>query len=394
MDYHFDEPVNHRGIYSIKYEAPWRADEMNEDTIPLFVADMDFKTAPPILDALHRTVDFGLFGYTAAAVVPDYAEAVCHWWKTQYGCSFPPEAVVYSNGTVEALNNAVRTFTNVGDGVIIQRPVYGHFTSALEQQCHRRVVSSRLIRSADGRYTIDFEDLEQKCADPTNRAMIFCSPANPVGRVWSREEIRRVCEITARYNVLLISDEVHCDIRRRGVRHYPVLTVAEDLRNIIMLTGINKSFNLAGLQCSNAIIPDPFLRARFVQAFGEREPTQFAISALIAAYRECEDWLAQLNDYLDGNIDFVLGFLQENMPWVKTARPEGTYCMWLDFSACGLPDEEIHRRIYRDANVILQDGLVHDPEGGACFQRICVPCPRPVLRRAMERIAAQFTDIR
>jgi len=392
MKYNFDEPVDLKNIYSVKYTSLWHGESAGDDVIPLFVADMDFKTAPEILQALHRTVDFGLFGYTAAAAVPDYAQAVCGWWKTRYHCSFAPEAVVYSNGTVTALNNAVCTFTNVGDSIILQRPVYGHFTAAIENDCHRRVVSNHLLRSPDGFYTIDFDDLERKCADPQNRAMVFCSPANPVGRVWTREEIASVCEITRRHNVLLISDEVHCDIRRKGIEHHPILNVAQDLSNIILLTAVNKTFNLAGLQCANAIIPDPFLRARFVQAFGEHEPTQFAISALIAAYREGGDWLDQLNDYLDGNIDFVLDFLKKHLPWVKTRRPEGTYCMWLDFSACGLSDAEIHRRIYRGAKVILQDGTVHDPDQGSGFQRICVPCPRAVLRQSMERIAAQFTD--
>lgn len=394
MLYDFDTVVDRRHTFSFKYDALQQiCPTANEDTIPLFVADMDFTVAQPILDALHKTVDTGIFGYTLDTAEPRYAEAVCHWWQKQYRCTFSPDDVVYVNGTVEAVNVAIRAFTQPGDGVILQRPVYGHFNTAVEQDCNRRVVDNHFLCDAHGFYSIDYDDLEAKCAEPNNRAMIFCSPANPVGRVWTVDEIRRVAAITKKYNVLLIADEVHCDIVRKDVQHHPVLSVVDDKSNVIMLTAINKSFNLAGLQCSNAIIPDAFLRARFETALGERMPTPFAIAALLAAYSEGREWLEQMNAYVDLNIDVVLDYLGKNLPWVKAYRPEGTYCLWLDFSACGLPDEEIHRRIYEDANVVLQDGTVHDPLHGQGFQRICVPCSRSVLLAALARITAQFQDI-
>lgn len=393
MKYDFDTVIDRYNTYSMKYDGLRLNKRANEHTIAMMVADMDFRVAQPILDKLHETVEFGMFGYTGDFAEPAYAASVVHWWKSQYDCELDPKHIIYSNGTVEAVNCAIKAFSNVGDGVIIQRPVYGHFTSAIEEECHRKAVDNRLLCDENNYYTIDFDDLERKCADPNNRVLIFCSPANPVGRVWTDEEILRVAEITRKHNVLLISDEVHCDIRRAGITHTPILKIVEDTSNIIMLTAINKTFNLAGLACSNAIIPDDFLRARFKREFGMRMPTPFAISALIAAYNDGVEWMEQMNEYIDGTIDFALQYFAEKMPWVKVGKPEGTYCLWLDFSASGLSGEEIHRRIYDQANVFLQDGVVHDPERGQAFQRMCLPCARSVVKEAIDRIAHEFEDI-
>lgn len=395
MNYNFDNIVNRYSTYCMKYDG-LQAMYPNADnaSIPLMVADMDFQTAPPILDALHQTVDFGIFGYTSDKTESKYAEAVCTWWKKRFDTQLNPDDIIYSNGTVEAIDCAIRAFTKTGDGVIVQRPVYGHFSEDILAM-NRKPVSNHLLCDENGYYTIDFDDLEKKCADPENRVMIFCSPANPVGRVWTQEEIQKVADITRRHHILLISDEVHCDIIRAGQHHLPILKAVEDTSNIIMMTAINKTFNLAGLQCSNIVIPDSFLKARFLKAFGMHLPTPFAVSACIAAYTdpESENWLNQLNAYLDDNLTFTKEYFAKHLPWIKLSVPEGTYCVWLDLRNSGLPDEEIHKRIYLDANVFLQDGLVHDPEHGHCFQRICVPCPRSVLKEAYQRIANQFQDI-
>lgn len=394
MTYNFDEPVCRRGTYSAKWDMTAALHpEWGDDFLAFQIADMDLRTAQPIVDAMHRVADWGMYGYTNEHAEPAYAQAVCGWFARRFDWHFAPEAVVYSNGAVEALNCAVRAFSRVGDGVILCRPVYGHFTAAIEDDCHRRVVDCHLMREESGRYTVDFEQLDALCADPANRIFVLCSPHNPVGRVWTREELVRMAQICRAHNVLLISDEVHCDIVRGGVRHLPLASVVPDQSNIITLTAVNKTFNLAGLQCANAIIPDEFLRARFLRTFGEHRPTPFAVAALIAAYNEGEDWLRQALCYIDGNIDFALAFFAERMPWVRVQRPEGTYALWIDFSACGLGGEEIHARIYDKAHVILQDGLVHDPRDGACFQRMCIPCARSVLQTALERIEAAFADV-
>ena len=199
-----------------------------------------------------------------------------------------------------------------------------------------------------------------------------------------------MAELCRKHRVLIISDEIHSDILRQGITHVPILKATADWENIILITGINKSFNLAGLKCSNVIIPDEQLRGVFSGAYGRRNPTPFGVAALIAAYDESEEWLDELNRYLDGNIAFTIDFLAKHLPCVKVWRSEGTYMLWLDFNPLQLTDEEVHKRIYVDANVWLQDGLVHDPEEGKCFQRICVALPRAMLEEALTRIAEAF----
>ncbi|MCE5196279.1 MAG: PatB family C-S lyase [Negativicutes bacterium] len=398
MQYNFDEVVERRGTYSMKWDMmPMMSAMMNgkfrfdEQTIPLQVADMDFPAAQPIVDAMHRVADFRIYGYTSDLAAPAYRAAIVHWFKTRHNWEINPEHILYANGTVEALNGAIRAFSKEGEGIILCRPVYGHFTSAIEEDCRRKVVSSQLINQ-EGYYSMNFADIEAKCADPRNKCFVLCSPHNPVGRVWQPEELRTLAAICKKHQVILISDEVHCDILRKGVRHYPLAAVVDDLSNIVVLNAVNKTFNLAGLSCSNAIIADDTLRAAYHKAMGMRMPTPFAVAALIAAYTEGEEWLDQVNAYIDGNIDAVQAFLQERMPKVKLWRPEGTYCLWLDFSGYGLSHAEIEDRIYGKANVMLQSGLVHDPQFGAGFERVCLPAARSVIMTAFERIAQQFAD--
>ena len=396
MKYDFDRIIDRRGTYSSKWDGPkyntarrGPNTKWDEETIPLFVADMDFACSPGIIAAMHRVADHGIYGYTSHAVEPRYLTALADWYRRRYNTELKEEWIGYADGSVSAINCAIETFTNPGDGIIIQRPVYGHFTGMIEQETHRRVADSHLIND-NGYYRIDWEDFEAKCAKPENRAFILCSPANPVGRVWTGEELRRMAEICRKHRVLLIADEIHSDILRRGVTHVPILNVTTEWDNIILITGINKSFNLAGLKCSNVIIPDAQLRGIFNRAYGRRSPTPFGVAALIAAYDESEEWLDELNLYLDGNIDFTIDFLAKRLPQVKVWRSEGTYMLWLDFNPLGLTDEEVHRRIYWDANVWLQDGLVHDPQEGRCFQRICVALSRIKLEEALTRIARAF----
>jgi cystathionine beta-lyase len=396
MKYDFDRIIDRHNTYSAKWDraesSKGRAGSQpvwNSDTIPMMVADMDFACPPALQAAMHRVADHGIYGYTLHTAEPRYLASIVDWYKRRYHTDLKEEWIAYSDGSVTAINCAIETFTNPGDGVIIQRPVYGHFTGMIEDDTHRRVVSNHLINQ-EGYYTIDWEDFERKCAVPVNRAFILCSPANPIGRVWTREELARMAEICRKYQVLLIADEIHSDIIRQGVSHHPILSATGDYDNIILITGINKSFNVAGLHCSNVVIPNDTLRGIFTKQFGARTPTPFGVAAALSAYDESEDWLDELNLYLDANIDFAIDFLHANMPQAKVWRPEGTYMLWLDFNGCGLSDEAAHSRIYHHANVMLQDGLVHDPDQGACFQRMCVALPRSVLETALKRIAAAF----
>lgn len=392
MKYNFDEIIPRKGTHSVKWEAGELLKEFgiterfDDETISLFVADMDFQCPQPVLDALHARVEMKMFGYSTHKTTSDYNEAIQGWFKRRHNWDILADSIIYCPGTVHALNVAIKAYTKIGDGIIIQRPVYEPFTLSIEGN-QRKVVNNSLVRN-DGYYTIDFDDFEQKAQDPNNTMFILCSPHNPVGRVWTRDELTRMATICLDHDVTIIADEIHGDLVRKDVRHYPLCTVVDDDR-IVACTATNKTFNMAGLHCSNIIIHNKEMRDAFTAELGFNLPSPFTISALIAAYNEGEDWLAQVKKYIDGNLTFMQGFLQEHMPNVRFIIPEGTYIAWLDFSAYGLSPEEVHDRIYNRANVVLEDGHRFGPEG-ADFQRICVPSPRPLLQQALERIADQF----
>ena len=399
MKYNFDEYVERRGTYSVKWDGAFTIPYMlpqdthwTDETIPMFLADMDLACPPALVEAMHRVADHRIFGYTMHKTDPRYNQCIIDWYQRRYNTEIKEEWLLYSNGSVTGIDCMLNTFLNPGEGVIIQPPVYGHFNGMIEHETPHRVVHNSMINT-DGYYTIDWEDFEQKCAVPTNRAFILCSPSNPVGRVWTIEELQRMAEICKKHNVLVISDEIHSDILRQGVTHHPIISVVEDYSNIIMVIGANKSFNVAGLHVSNIIIPDESLRGIFDNQFGMVFPTPFGVAAQIAAYDESEEWLDELNLYLDANIDHTIEFFKERMPKLKAPRPEGTYMFWLDFREYGISDEDIVKRVYVDANVLLQYGIEHDPINGEGFQRMSIACPRPMLDDALERIANAFSDL-
>lgn len=394
MKYNFDEIVNRRGTYSVKWDGGQLIKMMglteryDEETIPLFTADMDLPIPQPVIDALHKTVEHRIFGYS---IFPDeYFEAVQHWFKKRHDWEFDKEEIIYSPGTVHALNIAVRAFTNPGDGVIIQRPVYPPFTSAIEAN-GREVMNNALVVNSEGYYSIDFADFEAKAKEETTKMFILCNPHNPTGRVFNQEELRKLSEICAKHDVLIVADEIHGDLVRRDQTFLPIAKVADSTDHIVTFTAINKTFNVAGLHCTNVIIKNPELRKIFSGVMGFHLPSPFTVSALIAAYKEGEDWLEQLKDYIDGTMEWAIEFLSERMPKVKVRIPEGTYIMWMDFSGYGLTPEEVHDRIYNKANVLLEDGKMFGEEG-LQYQRICIPSPRPLIKEAFERIAREFED--
>ncbi len=391
MKYNFDKVINRKGTDSIKWDAhdiiqkAGITERFDDESIPLFVADMDFACPPPIIKALHQRVDQQIFGYTTEQTTPDYNHAIINWFQRRHDWQIQPEEIVYSPGTVHALHMAVKAFTNPGDGVIIQRPVYAPFTAAIEKN-DRIVVNNELINT-DCYYTIDFDDLAKKARDSKTTMMILCSPHNPVGRIWKKEELTHIADICEKNQVLLIADEIHGDLIRQNQVFIPIQKI-HNYDKIIICTAINKTFNVAGLHTSNIIIKNPSLRKQYQQVQGIASPSPFGISALLAAYNECEDWLEQLKIYIDGNFDLLENFLATHFPKVNYRRPEGTYLAWLDFSAYGSPDE-IHHKIYQEANVILEDGKIFGDKSTQ-FQRICLPSPRPILAHAFDRIAKAF----
>jgi cysteine-S-conjugate beta-lyase len=395
MKYNFDEIVNRRGTYSLKWDGGELlqkmgfADRYDDETLPLFTADMDLPVPQPVVDALHKAVDNRIFGYS---IFPDeYYEAIQHWFKKRHDWEIQKDDIVYCPGTVYATNIAVEALTQPGDGVIIQRPVYPPFTRAIVAN-NRKLLNNALKLDEDGYYSIDFEDFEEKVKDENTKMFILCNPHNPTGRIFKEEELKKLSDLCAKYEVLIVADEIHGDLIRKNQTFTPIVKVAETTDHIITFTAINKTFNLAGLHCTNVIITNPKLRKTFSEAIGMKSASPFTIAALIAAYNEGEEWLNQLNEYLDGTMEWVVQFLSEKMPKVKVRIPEGTYVMWMDFSGYGISPKEVHDRIYNRANVLLEDGSMFGEEG-LPFQRICIPSPRPMIKEAFERIAKEFDDL-
>lgn len=395
MKYNFDEIINRRNTYSVKWDGGKTLKDLgltkryDDETIPLFTADMDLPVPNKLVEALHRTVDSRIYGYS---ILPDeYFQAIQHWFKKRHDWDIDRKSIVYSPGTVYAINQAVLAFTQPGEGIIIQRPVYPPFTSAIKDN-GRMVVNNPLQRDLKGYYTIDFEDFENKASQESTKMFILCNPHNPTGRIFTPSELKRLYDICKKYQVLIVADEIHGDLIRKNQIFTPMAKVVENNDLLITCTAINKTFNVAGLHCSNIIIPDRRLRHRFVKTMGHQLASPFTISALISVYNDGEEWLDELIEYLDGTLLMVKEFLTERMPKVKVRIPEGTYIMWLDFSAYNISPEEVHERIYHQANVILEDGSKFGEEG-IPFQRICIPSPRPIIKEAIERIAREFADL-
>ncbi len=395
MKYNFDEIVNRRGTYSFKWDGGdaikkmGLTDRYDHETIPLFTADMDLPVPQPLLDALHKVVDHKIFGYT---IFPnEYYQAIQHWFKKRHDWEIKKDEIIYSPGTVHALNVAVRAFTEPGDGVIIQRPVYPPFTSAVKDN-GRTVLNNMLICDEEGYYSIDFADFEAKAQQESTKMFILCNPHNPVGRVFTREELKKLSDICVANNVLIVADEIHGDLIRRNQTFVPIAKAADKDDHIITCTAINKTFNVAGLHCTNMIIPNPELRKKYTETMGKQPASPFVVAALIAVYNEGEEWLEQVKEYIDETMEWVQHFLAERMPKVKVIIPEGTYLMWMDFSGYGIPPKEVHERIYHKANVLLEDGSMFGKEG-LPYQRICVPSPRPIIKEAFGRIAREFEDL-
>lgn len=396
MKYNFDEIVNRRNTNSVKWDfgdelkALGLTERFDEDTLPLFTADMDFAVPPCIVEALHKVVDNQIYGYTMAG--SEYYSAIQNWFKTRHDWDIKKEEILFCPGTVFALSIAVRAFTDEGDGVIIQRPVYFPFTDTIER-LGRVVANNQMIRNDDYTYSLDLKGFEELAKKPENKLFILCNPHNPSGRIFDNEELKEMARIAKENNVIVVSDEIHGDLIRRGAKFTPLVKVADDDSNIITCTAINKTFNVAGLHATNVVISNSEVRAKYFQVLGMTLPTPFTVAAVTSAYNEGAEWLEELKDYLDGTFDWVLNFIKENLPKVKCVKPEGSYVLWMDFRDYGISAEEIRKKIYVNANVILEGGHLFDPDQGQGFERICLSSPRPLIKEAFERIAKEFEGL-
>lgn len=381
----FDDPVERVNTDCLKFDFALQRG-MPEDVLPLWVADMDFKTSSLVLDEISRRVEHGIFGYTETG--HRYFEAVSGWLKSHHNLDVKENWIIKTPGVVFALAMAVKAYTKEGDAVLIQQPVYYPFSEVIKDN-NRKVVSSDLVLSDDGKYHIDFEDLENTIVRNNVHLFLLCSPHNPVGRVWTLDELKKIADICIRHEVIVVSDEIHEDFTFEGFTHTPLLNVDEGIVDFcITATSPAKTFNLAGLQISNIIIKDKKLRAAFkkqIDAAGYSQLNTIGIVACEAAYRYGEKWYTELKKYLQSNLDFVRDYLEKEIPEVKLIEPEGTYLIWLDFRGLGLCEKELEDLIVYDAKLWLDSGAIFGNVGKG-FQRINIATNRDVLKEALERI--------
>ena len=387
MKYDFDQLIDRSGTQSLKWGSLLAKAESDFAPLSLSVADMDFPCAQPIIDALHRRVERQIFGYSDYNA-PEVRAVVQHWYAQRFDWQINAEHIVFSPGVVPAIAFLIHALTAPGDGVIIQRPVYYPFTASIENS-GRRVVNNPL-RYEHGAYTMDYADLEQKLADPANKGLLLCSPHNPVGRVWTAEELRQVVELAQKYDKWIICDEIHSDLVRRGIQHQPLLKLCPDYaERIIVCTAPSKTFNLAGMQMSNIIIPNEQYRRKWqaitYNEFGIAMAGPMGIAAMMAAYTEGAGWLEQVLDYVDGNVEFTRQFLEQRLPKAHLVEPEGTYLLWIDLRAYCKDANELERKMLKEAGVVLDEGYIFGEEGIG-FERINAACPRSVLQACLERM--------
>lgn len=397
MVYNFDEVIDRRGSGSSKWDAgelmkaSGFVDYYDENTIPLFTADMDFCCPQSVKEAILKRAEHNIYGYTSLApeISPEFYEAVTSWYKKRWNWEINPADIIYVNGTIEAMRGVFQAFAGPGEAVLVTRPLYGPISDNI-LGTGREVVNSQLIER-NLYYTIDWEDFEKKAADPKVKVFALCSPHNPTGRIWTDEELIRMYEICKKHDVIVMADEVHGDLIRIGETFHPLASLV-DGENLISFAAVNKTFNLAGLQGTIAVITNPELKQRYNSVLGWRMPNPFTIAAMTGAYAGGEQWLDQVRAYLDDTIDWVMQFIAKKMPRLRCRRPEGTYILWMDFRGYGLTAEEIHKKIYVDANVMLEDGILFDPEHGEGFERMCIPTRRALIQEAFRRIARQFEE--
>lgn len=384
--YNFDEEIDRRNTNCLKYDFAVERGKQ-EGILSLWVADMDFRTAPEIIDALVKEAQHGIFGYSE--VKEDYFEALHQWFLTHFNWKIRKEWLVKTPGVVFAIAAAIRAFTEEGDGVLLCQPVYYPFMECILDN-RRKLVNSQLVYE-DGKYSIDFEDFEKKIIENHVKLFLLCSPHNPVGRVWSREELTRVGDICLKHQVVVLSDEIHCDFTYEGYTHTPFASISEEFAgNSVVCTAPSKTFNLAGLQVSNIFIPDEKKRKLFIKAVDAAGYSQLNVMGLVAAkaaYTYGEEWLCELKEYLKGNLAFVREFLRENLPQIKLVEPQGTYLIWLDCSGLSLTLGELEELVSKKANLWLDGGFIFGKETEQ-FQRINIACTRKTLRQALCQLKA------
>lgn len=389
----FDLTINRTRTASLKWDnIPTQFGV--EDALPMWVADMDFAAPPAVVRAMHDRVEHGVFGYTLQT--DTYREAITSWMRQRHNWSMEPEWIQYCPGVVPALSLIVEAFTEPGDQVIIQTPVYAPFYNVVKDH-ERELVQNQLILNEQGDYEINFEDLERSLASERAKMIILCSPHNPIGRIWTKEELSRIAALCEQYDVLVVSDEIHADLIYQAGSHTPFASLSEDaaMRSFIC-TAASKTFNIAGLNTANIIIPNDTLRGKFDKAlkrYALGSITPMGAAATEAAYREGGEWLDALLTYIRGNMEYIQDFIGQHIPEVKVILPQATYLLWIDFRGLGMSDEDLNRFLIQKAKIGMNRGSSFGADGEG-FMRMNMACTRTTAEEAMSRLNAAITEWR
>jgi len=393
MKYNFDEVIDRTGYHSAKWDSLKEMfGEVPEDILSMWVADMEFRSPKPVIDAIKKAAEHGIYGYTSR---PDsYYHAIIEWMEKRYDWKVKKDWLAFAPGVVPALGIIIRAFTQPGDKIIIQPPVYYPFFRVIENNgCH--IVNNPLKFSGE-RYFMDFDDLERKLDDPRVKLLILCNPHNPVGREWHKEELSMLGEICIRHNVIIVSDEIHADILFEGVKHIPFASISPAFaHHSITCTAPSKTFNLAGLKTSTIIFPNNKYYKIYnntLDALHLDRNSVFGLVALEAAYRYGEEWLEQLLSYLNENLRFLMKYFEERIPKIKIIKPEGTYLIWLDCRQLGLNTKDLNGFMLNKARVALDDGYWFGTQGEG-FMRMNIACPRSVLEEGLKRIEGAVNNM-
>lgn len=376
-DFNFNQTVDRRNTNSYKWDSA-----SGDGVLPMWVADMDFKTAPCIIEALRKRVEHGVFGYTL--VPEEYYDAIISWFSRRHGWEVSREMILYTSGVVPAISAVIKALTMAGDKVIVQTPVYNCFFSSIRNNgC---VILENPLRYADRRYTMDFDDLEEKAKDPGAKLLLLCNPHNPAGRVWTREELTRLNDICRRNGVMVVSDEIHCELTFPGHKFTPFASISNDcLLNCVVCNSPSKAFNTAGLQIANIFSASQEIREKIDRAININEVCDvnpFGVIALMAAYNHSEDWLEGLKDYLYCNYLTLREYFDKNIPGLDIVEMEGTYLVWVDCRSLGMNSDTIEHRLLETEKLWLNSGTIYGKDG---FMRINIACPRHVMLEGLDR---------
>lgn len=390
MKFDFDKITDRKNTSCLKYDFNLEKGKP-VDALPLWIADMDIGVPDIIVKAMKNRVEHGIFGYSMPK--RDYFEVVANWFRTRHGWDADPDKFICTPGVVFAICTLMRAVTKPDDGVLICQPVYYPFEFSIKTN-GRKLVVSELVNN-NGVYSVDFDDFEKKIVENGVKAFILCSPHNPVGRVWTREELEKMGDICLKYGVFVISDEIHADFTFEGHKHIVFPTVKKEFeKNCAVCTSPSKSFNVAGLQISNIYIPDEEVRKAFereLDVVGYWEPNIFGMTACAAAYSGGAEWLDSLKEYLKDNLSFLRTYVATKLPKIKFIEPQGTYLVWLDCRALGLDDEKLQNLVEQKAKLWLDDGYMFGA-GGSGFERINIACPRSTLKEALERLETALKE--